>query len=72
MLRERTLFLVGNVDSKDFHRVARKCAGTGGRCKVTVQKLFIQKLPRHAQSFHFHATIPTLHVSLSRLPWVSP
>ena len=31
--------LVGNVDSSDSHRVARKCAGTGGHCSVSGQKL---------------------------------
>ena len=33
--RQRTLFLVWNVDSKDAHRIAGKCAGTGGRCTVS-------------------------------------
>ena len=36
--RKRTRFLVGNVDSRDLHRIARKCAGTGGRCSVTGQE----------------------------------
>ena len=36
--RKRTLFPVGNVDNRDAHRIARKCAGTGGRCSVTGQK----------------------------------
>ena len=35
---KRTLFLVGNVDSRDWHRVARKCAGTSGRCSATGEK----------------------------------
>ena len=36
--RKRTLFLAGDVDSRDAHRIARKCAGTGGRCSVSGQK----------------------------------
>ena len=36
--RKRSLILFGNVDSRDLHRVARKCAGTGRRCIVTVEK----------------------------------
>ena len=26
---QRTLFLVGNVDNEDAHRIARRCVGTG-------------------------------------------
>ena len=37
--RERTLNLIENVDSRDLHRIARKCSGTGGRCSVSGQKL---------------------------------
>ena len=36
--RKRTLFLVGNVDSRDWHRLVRKCAGTGGHCCVIGEK----------------------------------
>ena len=32
---KRTLFLGGNVDSRDAHRTARRCLGTGGRCGVS-------------------------------------
>ena len=40
--RKRTLFLVGSVDSRDLRRVARTCAGTGGRYSVSRQnKKFI-------------------------------
>ena len=35
---KRTLFLVGNLDSRDLHRIDRKCAGEGGRCSVSGQK----------------------------------
>ena len=31
-------FLVGNVDNRDLHRVARRCLGTGGRCSVSGEK----------------------------------
>ena len=34
----RTLFLVGKVDSRVWHRTARKCGGTSGRCSVSGQK----------------------------------
>ena len=33
----------GNVDSRDLNRIARKCAGTGRRCRVSVQKQFHSK-----------------------------
>ena len=36
--RKQTWFLVGNVDRRDQHRIARRCAGTGGRCSVSGQK----------------------------------
>ena len=36
--RKRTLFLIGTVDSRGLHRIARKSAWTGGRCSVTGQK----------------------------------
>ena len=36
----------GIVDSGDLHRIACKCAGTGGRCSVSGENSFI-----HAQSF---------------------
>ena len=62
--RKRTLFLVGNVDSRDLHRVGRKCAGTGGRCSVSGLNMFIQRLPHHI----LHVTTPALTVCLSRLP----
>ena len=32
--RKHILFPVGNVDSRDLHRIARQCAGTGGRYSV--------------------------------------
>ena len=32
--RQRTLFLVRNVDGRDLCRIAPTCAGTGGRCSV--------------------------------------
>ena len=35
--KKRTLFLVGNVDGRDLHRVARRC-GTGRRCSVSGQQ----------------------------------
>ena len=37
-----------------------------------IKNIFIQRLPRHAQSFHLHVTTPALSVYLSRLPWFSP
>ena len=36
--RKRTFFMVGNVDSRDWHRIARKCAWTGGLSGVSGQK----------------------------------
>ena len=36
--RKRTLFLDGNVDGRDWHRVGRRCFGTGGRRSVSGQK----------------------------------
>ena len=32
-------FWVGNVDGRDWHRVARRCAGTSGRSSLTEQTL---------------------------------
>ena len=32
------MFLIGNADGKDLRRIARKCAGSGGRCSVTGQQ----------------------------------
>ena len=49
--RKRTLFLVGNVDSRDSHRIARKCAGTGGRCSVSGQKHDHPKTPASRSEF---------------------
>ena len=67
--RKRTLFLVGNVDCRDLHRIARKCAGTGGRCSVSGQKnMFIQKFPHHAQSFPLHATVPAYVSHFAMIP----
>ena len=37
-VEKRTLFSIGNVDSRDLYRIARSCAGTGGRCSVTGQE----------------------------------
>ena len=37
---KRILVPIGNVDSRDLLRIARKCVGTGGRCSVTGQKHF--------------------------------
>ena len=34
----KPLFLVGNKDNRDSHRIARKCAETGGRCSVSGQR----------------------------------
>ena len=45
------MLLVGNAESRDLHRIARKCSETGGRCRVSGQK-------------HFH---PTTSVSRSKL-----
>ena len=45
------MFLVGNVDSRDSHRTARKCAGTGGRCSVSGQRL-----PHRARSGFLNVT----------------
>ena len=56
--RGRTWFLVGNVDSRDLHRLARKFAGTGGRCSVSGQKMFIQRFRPHARSVFLHVTTP--------------
>ena len=58
--KRRTLFLVGNVDSRDAHRIARKCAGTGGRCCVFRENMFIRRLPPHAQSVALHVTTPAI------------
>ena len=70
---KRTLFLVGNVDSRDQHRVARNTVL--GQADVAVcleKKNFIQKLPPHVQGVVLHVTTPALSVCLSRSPWFSP
>ena len=36
--RERTFLLVGNVDSRGLHRIARRCAWTSRCCSVSGQK----------------------------------
>ena len=63
--REPTLLLVGNVDNRDLHRMARKCSGTSGRCSVD-KHMFIQRLPHRGQRFIFGLTTPALPVYLSR------
>ena len=66
--RKRTLFLVGNVDSRDAHRIARKCAGTGGRCSVTGQKRVHAKASASRSKFSFsldHARPPLLSLALA-------
>ena len=64
--RKRALFTVGNVNGRDLHRIAFRCAGTGGRCSVSRQE---QGDP--AKSSALHVTTPALPVYLSRLPWFS-
>ena len=39
--RKRTLFLAGNMDGRDLHRITRTCGGTGGRCSVSGRPLFL-------------------------------
>ena len=66
--RKRTLFLVGNVDSRDLHRIARKCAGTGGRCSVTGQKDVHPKASASRSKFSSssdHARPPRLSFALA-------
>ena len=41
--RKRTLFLVGNVDGRDLHHIARKCAGAGRRCNVSGENIVYPK-----------------------------
>ena len=68
-VQQANLVSVGNVDSRNSHRTARNCAETSGRCNVSGQKnTFIQRHPRHAQSFALYSTKPALRVHLSRLP----
>ena len=67
-MQKRTLILAGNVDSRDSHRVARKCAGTGAVAVCLDKNVSIQRLPRHTQCFHLHVATPALSVKLSRLP----
>ena len=58
--RKRTLFLVGNVDGNDWHRIARKCACClyqRGRCSVsgrqqTYPKFFAARHEQISQSPH--------------------
>ena len=56
-------FWFGNVDNRDSFRIARQCAGTGGRCSVSGQK--------HVRPKGFRLHTP-LHVCPSRLPCFSP
>ena len=66
--RKRTLFVVGNVDSRDSHRVLEQFDVAVSQDK----NLFIQRVPHHAESFALHVTTPALPFCLSRLPWFSP
>ena len=70
--RMRTLSLMGSVDGRDRHRIARKCAGTGGRCSVTGQNLSTLKLHHHAHRLILRVTTPALPLNLLRLPFFSP
>ena len=70
--RKRTLFLVGNIDSRDSNRIARNLCWNRRSCCVSGHNMSIQKTHHHAQSFVLHATTPALPVCLSRLPWFSP
>ena len=54
--RKRTLFPVGDVDSRDLHRIARTCAGTGGRCSISGQKHVHPKASASPQSMVLHVT----------------
>ena len=51
---------MGNVDGRDRHRIARKCAGTGGRCSVTGQNLSTLKPHHHAHRLILRVTTPAL------------
>ena len=52
--KTRPLFLVGNVD-RGLHRIARRCAGTSGRCSVSVfqdkKNMFIPKASASRSGF---------------------
>ena len=48
---------------RDLHRMARECAGTGGRCSVCLEKnVFIPKLPHHARNVALDVPAPALTV----------
>ena len=50
--RKQTLFLVGNVDSRNLHRIIRKCVGTVGCCSVSGQKHVHPKASVSRSEFH--------------------
>ena len=62
--RKRTLFLVGNVDSRDLHRIARRCARTGGRPSVTGQK-HVHPKPSASRAFFCPSRDHTRRLRLS-------
>ena len=61
--RKRTLFLVGNLDSKYLHRIARKCV-------VQDKNMCIRRLPHHAQIFcsRDHTRHSRLSFALAMIP----
>ena len=63
------MFLVGNVDGRDAHRVARKCAGTGGRCSVSGQKHLHPMASKSRSKLSSSRDHPPSPNYLSRLPW---
>ena len=65
--RKGTLFLVGNVDGRDFHRVARRC-GTGRRCSVSGQQHGhpkISALRSEHRSSRDHTRAPKMSLALA-------
>ena len=66
--RKRTLFLVGNVDNRDWHRIGGKCVGTSGRCDVSRQKHVHPKTSASRSEFcssRDHTTLSVLAMILT-------
>ena len=70
--RKRTLLPVENVYSSDLHRIARMCAGTGGRCSVSGLKHLHPKASASRSELCSSRDHHALSVDTSRLPWFSP
>ena len=66
--RKRTLFLVGNVDRRDFLALLANVLVQVEVAAFQDKNMVFQSVPIHAQTLSLHVTTPALTVYLLRLP----